>query len=344
MQHALKTSVPLMLVSLLAAAASVEGGATGFIYWAELNTGDIRRADLNGANVTDLITGESFPVGVAVGGGHDKIYWTNATEVRRADLGGTNIETIVMGSGVPNGIDLHLAGEKVFWVVNHTGIPGDPDLLRSADLDGTGAQTLHSTNPPATAVGCDVAGGRVYFTDRSRSDLRSSALDGSDVQVLATGRNVYMVAADGCGERVYWTEPDDGKIVSVALDGSDLQEVLTGLSAPTGIDIDPVAGKIYWADQDDDVIRRADLDGSDVEVVVTTGVDVPRELAVLTPACNGDVNNSGVVDFDDLNLVLSNWGQSVARCQAGDATADGQIDFDDLNVVLSNWGLACAVL
>ncbi|MDZ4818119.1 MAG: DNRLRE domain-containing protein [Planctomycetota bacterium] len=53
----------------------------------------------------------------------------------------------------------------------------------------------------------------------------------------------------------------------------------------------------------------------------------------------GDLNSDGFVGQDDLNLILSNWGQSVPP---GDPLADpdgsGFVGQDDLNEVLGGWG------
>ena len=51
----------------------------------------------------------------------------------------------------------------------------------------------------------------------------------------------------------------------------------------------------------------------------------------------GDANGDGVVDFDDLAIVLGQFGQSGAGLQ-GDLNGDGVVDFDDLAVVLGNFG------
>ncbi|MEQ8745783.1 C39 family peptidase [Pyruvatibacter sp.] len=59
------------------------------------------------------------------------------------------------------------------------------------------------------------------------------------------------------------------------------------------------------------------------------------------PACPGDADGNGVVDFDDLNLVLAHWTNFVPPGQFGDVTGDGFVDFDDLNLVLANWGNVC---
>jgi hypothetical protein len=56
-------------------------------------------------------------------------------------------------------------------------------------------------------------------------------------------------------------------------------------------------------------------------------------------ALAGDYNHDGFVGQDDLNLVLSHWGQNVAPEQAnGDGSGDGFVGQDDLNQILGDWG------
>ncbi len=57
--------------------------------------------------------------------------------------------------------------------------------------------------------------------------------------------------------------------------------------------------------------------------------------------CPGDITCDGMVDVDDLNEVLSQWGSSVTVGTYADVSMDGAIDVDDLNEVLSNWGSDC---
>lgn len=51
---------------------------------------------------------------------------------------------------------------------------------------------------------------------------------------------------------------------------------------------------------------------------------------------SGDVDGNGVVDFNDILVLLSFWGPCV-EC-AADLDANGIVDFDDLLLVLANWG------
>ena len=58
------------------------------MYWAEKGTNKIRRADLDGANPEDILTGLSGPYDVAVDTSAGKIYWVETYRVRRANLDG----------------------------------------------------------------------------------------------------------------------------------------------------------------------------------------------------------------------------------------------------------------
>lgn len=68
-------------------------------------------------------------------------------------------------------------------------------------------------------------------------------------------------------------------------------------------------------------------------------VDIGGE--VFRASLPGDVNADAFVGIEDLNLILSNWNQSVTlgnRFQGDLAgTGDAFVGIDDLNVVLSNW-------
>ncbi len=68
------------------------------------------------------------------------------------------------------------------------------------------------------------------------------------------------------------------------------------------------------------------------------GIDFIR----LTPICPGDTNGDGMVNFLDLNNVLSFFGQSGVGLP-GDVNNDGQVNFPDLNGALSFFGQSCPV-
>lgn len=63
----------------------------------------------------------------------------------------------------------------------------------------------------------------------------------------------------------------------------------------------------------------------------------------LAPECLADANNDNAVDFADLNVVLSAFGQTGdAGFVSADVNTDGVVNFADLNTVLSVYGGSCA--
>jgi hypothetical protein len=85
------------------------------------------------------------------------------------------------------------------------------------------------------------------------------------------------------------------------------------------------------------------------EVVITgeftaTGARPANRLVrwTLDPlsSCLGDANGDGVVNFSDLNAVLTDFGETGSG-NPGDINGDGVINFEDLNTVLTNFGFVC---
>jgi hypothetical protein len=58
------------------------------------------------------------------------------------------------------------------------------------------------------------------------------------------------------------------------------------------------------------------------------------------PDLRGDANNDGVTNFEDLNLVLVNFGR-VGEDLPGDLNDDNRVNNTDLNIVLAYFGSPC---
>jgi hypothetical protein len=71
------------------------------------------------------------------------------------------------------------------------------------------------------------------------------------------------------------------------------------------------------------------------------GLELLDEAVQVDPcSCPADLNGDGVVNFNDLNAVLSAFGQNGAGLP-GDLNGDGVVNFSDLNEILSAFGSAC---
>ncbi len=106
------------------------------MYWTDVGSSRIQRANLDGTEVEDLVTsGVILPVGIALDVPGAKMYWTDigTGKIQRANLDGTVGEDLVtIEATTPVGIALDPAGGKMYW---SEGSPADFMILRS-DLDG----------------------------------------------------------------------------------------------------------------------------------------------------------------------------------------------------------------
>ncbi len=118
-------------------------------------------------------------------------------------------------------------------------------------------------------------------------------------------------------------------------DFADLEAFLSdtgGRGRPDGIP-DECQGPFADCDMDG-TSDGCELDAGTQQDLDHNGIPDDCEMS----ACPGDADGDNDVDFDDLNLVLLNWGTAGPT---GDVDDDGDVDFDDLNLVLLNWLNTC---
>jgi hypothetical protein len=85
------------------------------------------------------------------------------------------------------------------------------------------------------------------------------------------------------------------------------------------------------------LVLSTDTDGDGVyEPAVSASL-----LCVVPGPCPGDTNGDNLVNFTDLQTVLSEYGAIVDKGVAGDLNNDGVVNFLDLNSVLSAFGSSC---
>ena len=263
------------------------------IYWTDWSANSIRRVNLDGSNVQDLIPGLPSPRNIALDVAGGKMYWTDTgtDKIQRANLDGSNVEDLVTrGLDNPNGIALDVSGGKMYWTDIGT------DKIQRANLDGSNVEDLVTRGlDKPNGIALDVVGGKMYWTGIGTDKIQRANLDGSNVEDLITqGLKVPVgIALDVSGGKMYWTDGVTEKIQRANLDGSTVKDLIThGLDSPWGIALDIPNGKMYWTHMDwnstteewtNGKIQRANLDGSDVEDIVT-GLDEIEGIALGIPA------------------------------------------------------------
>ena len=71
------------------------------------------------------------------------------------------------------------------------------------------------------------------------------------------------------------------------------------------------------------------------------GADGDVTLSQVDCGCPGDLNGDNQVDIGDLQILLSNYGQSGMSYEDGDLNADGLVDMTDLQLLLAAYGSVC---
>ena len=267
------------------------------IYWTDhsnrFNPGDskdfpavIRRADLDGLNVEDLVTaGLGSPEGITLDVPNGKMYWVDRStqKVQRADLDGLNVEDLIINRAVaPDGIALDVAAGKMYWTDTQSRSIRRADLDGS-NLDGSGIENLVDTGLTAPrGIALDVSAGKVYWTEEVADRIRRADLDGANEEDVVTGLgNPYGIALHVAAGKMYWTDVGTVKIQRSDLSGNNIEDLVnTNLVEPRSIALDFFGNKMYWTDFSAGKIQRADLDGSNVEDLLTTEGGGPWGIAL----------------------------------------------------------------
>jgi sugar lactone lactonase YvrE len=166
-------------------------------------------------------------------------------------------------------------GEHVYWGDNGL------NVIRRANLDGSGATTIVSAPSGAASLALDVPGGKVYWV--SANDVFRADLNGTNVEEIYDGLTfVSDVALDLVHDHVYFANPGSapGRVLRSDLDGSNVVEIIDNLDFPTGVAVDGVGGKLYWLERDSKLIRRSNLDGTSPETLAQTDFVNGRDITV----------------------------------------------------------------
>jgi hypothetical protein len=105
-----------------------------FIYWSEFGRGRIGQANLDGTQMTILLTRAGGAFGPALDFAGGMVWGNYFGDIRRANLDGTG-QTILI-KGAPQAPVLDLASGQMYWTDQPLGV------IQRANLDGTGLVTL----------------------------------------------------------------------------------------------------------------------------------------------------------------------------------------------------------
>jgi hypothetical protein len=186
----------------------------------------------------------------------------------------------------PDGVAVDVSGGYIYWT--GMGVPSANDgFIKRSNLDGTNVQTLVPAGGTYTPkqIKLDLAGGKMYWSDREGMRVMRANLDGSSIETLVTTGQTDAdrmnsanwcvgIALDLARGFVYWSQkgPDNGHVGSLrrahiaipagqtSVTRTDMEILYAGLPEPIDIDLDLTAGFIYWTDRGDDTVSRGPIE------------------------------------------------------------------------------------
>lgn len=170
-----------------AATASLTGTGTGHLYWSNYASGTINRANLDGTGATTLVTGQNYPVALAVDASH--LYWVNyfgGNTVNEANLDGTGATTLVSGQNYAVGVAVDASHLYWAFAIDPSGDPNS-GTINEIPLAGGTATTLVTGQKDPDAVAVD--GSRLYWANLGAGTIDEANLNGGGVTTLVSGQS-----------------------------------------------------------------------------------------------------------------------------------------------------------
>jgi len=244
------------------------------IYWGNVGTYTIGRANLNGQNVNQSFingTRSTTPFGMAVDSRH--IYWASNQNhtIGRADLDGQNVNQSFIAN-VPYAYWVAVDSRYIYWTDAAT------NTIGRADLDGQNVNQNFIATAPVGALGLAVDSSHIYWANGNPETIGRADLDGQNVNqnFIVPGQSVglYGLAVDS--SHIYWADINN-RIGRAELDGQNVNvSFITGCQQPRAVAVD--RSHIYWTS--DSRLGQADLDGQNVNQNLITGGSGPFGIAV----------------------------------------------------------------
>lgn len=245
----------------------IASDAAGNIYIADFNSNKIYKTTT--AGVTSVLAGSGTASSVdntgalATFNGPAGIVYDGSTYLYVTDYNGNKIRRITVSTGVVttiagSGTAAETQGTGVAAAFNHPyGITSDGTNLYISDFVGnTVRKLIISTNVVSNEAGSGTAaetngnGAAAAFNGPTGLVYSSSAIYVTD----ATGNTVRKIATGG------------GRAVSTI--------VSSGLSAPSGIGLDPVTGNLIIADKGNNVIKTCTIAGASLTTLAGDGTQM----------------------------------------------------------------------
>ena len=277
-----------LIVGLAVAAFAVPaaGAAGGQLYWANISSNTIGKANLDGTHVDQtFVKGANGPSDVVVYDQH--IYWANASgctesgscngSIARSNLNGTGVNESFIPTDTAYGVAVY--GNSIYWSNFGTGTVG------RANLNGTHVNQSFITGA-SSPDGVVVDGRYIYWSNNGSGTIGRANLDGSGVnQSFITGASSPEGIAIN-GQHIYWVNHNSASIGRATLAGTGVDQTFVKNAGAWPTRVAVGALHIYWttwaqnAVPSTGTLGEASLNGTGVKNNLIYSAESPVGVAV----------------------------------------------------------------
>ena len=254
-----------------------------YLYWTDRTGGLVQRSDIDGSNVTTIVSGISTPEAMTYDSVNNKIYWLErgTGTIFRADIDGSNSETVIssLGAGLRN-LAVDPTNSDIYWAIDSD---GPSQVIRRANYDGTGTTTILSGLTDPQSIALDVPNNFLYYSDEGANRIARSTLAGTGLTTIySTNTNdPERVVLNAAGTFAYWLDGNAGGGTNSVYSGdlSDFSQttLVTGLSSPS--DIAVTDSTIYISNFNGQILSASIAGGGTTTLV--TGLGQLRSVTVV---------------------------------------------------------------
>lgn len=210
----------------------------GRVYFTVVGTNatTIRRMDLDGTNVQDLVAlGSAVPFSFDGDPGRNKMYWRQLNDIYSANLDGTSVTLIHTEPASLDAIAVDRSTGQLYLLATS----GSDTVIRRMESDGTGVVDI-ITIPGETPLffGFAVGNGNLYWGNFA-NDIRTAKTDGTGLGVALTATSLpFSIFVDESGMKLYWIVLGTGQgIFRANFDGTTIEQLTTDATAVAHVDI-----------------------------------------------------------------------------------------------------------
>ncbi|GAA0893489.1 hypothetical protein GCM10009122_31680 [Fulvivirga kasyanovii] len=209
------------------------------IYYTDSDNGALMRANLDGSEIEEVVSGFTSPRDIALDIDNNMAYVADrgGDAVYAVDLTDKSKEILYdnAGSGLgklPVGLDIYDGNLYI------TCVDVGAEAVWKGNVDGSGVTRIidYATGGYGYGLAIDEQNERIYFDNADNSTIMSANLDGSGVQTITeTTDRAYGIAIDNENGKIYWTEIESGNVYMADLNGANKVTLSSDFSDPRGI-------------------------------------------------------------------------------------------------------------